>query len=79
MFSQTVVAKLVNINGSISEKYDIIRRSLENSLKTGNAVKNAIKLQNDFYFSYFRPMEHFSFEVSTNYFRGFKCTPIVFL
>ncbi|XP_065209528.1 probable methyltransferase TARBP1 [Planococcus citri] len=62
LYAQTVLAKLMSINSSISKNYDIIRRSLENSLKTGNAVKNSVKLQNDFYFSYFHPMDHFSLE-----------------
>jgi hypothetical protein len=50
----------------VAEKYAIVESSLQTSVEHGNAVKNAQKLQEDFYFSAFHPVEHYTLEVIGN-------------
>jgi hypothetical protein len=44
----------------VAEKYAIVESSLQTSVEHGNAVKNAQKLQEDFYFIAFHPVEHYT-------------------
>jgi hypothetical protein len=50
----------------VAEKYAIVEASLKTSMEQGNAVKNTQKLQEDFYFSAFHPVEHYSLEVTSS-------------
>ena len=50
----------------VAEKYAIMGSSLQTNMEHGNAVKNAQKLQEDFYFSAFHPVEHYTLEVIGN-------------
>jgi len=44
----------------VAEKYAIAESSLQTSVEHGNTVKNAQKLQEDFYFIAFHPVEHYT-------------------
>lgn len=48
----------------VAEKYAMVESILQTSMEHGNAVKNAQKLQQDFYFSAFHPVEHYTLEVT---------------
>lgn len=47
---------------SIVQKYDLVRKSLSQSIERGNAIKNCTKIQEDFYFTAFDPIEHYSLD-----------------
>lgn len=58
-----MLVKLINQDNETKNNYEMLENCLNSSLKRGNAVKNAIKLQEDFYFSLFHPMNHYSLQV----------------
>lgn len=47
----------------ITEGYRKLYVSLTKSLKLGNLMKNSIKLQDDFYFTVFDPIDDYSLQV----------------
>lgn len=47
----------------VVNKYSPLVAGLKTSLELGNGVKNALRLQDDFYFSCFKPIAHFTLEV----------------
>lgn len=60
---KVVLQKLWPLNDTVADKFKVIRCSLSRSLNQGNAVRNADKLKNDFYFTTFHPVQHYSFQV----------------
>lgn len=52
-----------SLDSTVAMKYEAIQKSLTKSLSQGNAVRNAEKLKNDFYFTVFHPIHNFSLEV----------------
>ncbi|XP_023705380.1 probable methyltransferase TARBP1 isoform X3 [Cryptotermes secundus] len=67
LYAQTALLKLFALcklqhHDQIAEKYAIVESSLQASMAHGNTVKNAQKLQEDFYFSAFHPVEHYTLE-----------------
>ncbi|XP_021924824.1 probable methyltransferase TARBP1 isoform X2 [Zootermopsis nevadensis] len=67
LYAQTTLQKLIALCKAqrldrVSTEYYIVELSLQASVKHGNAVKNVHKLQEDFYFSAFHPVEHYTLE-----------------
>ncbi|KAJ9574306.1 hypothetical protein L9F63_026047, partial [Diploptera punctata] len=68
LYAQTTVQKLFALCKQrdnlkhLSKKYAVMENCLKISVKHGNSVKNAQKLQEDFYFSSFHPVAHYSIE-----------------
>lgn len=60
-----MLVKLINMSDALKRNYEVVEDSLNNCLRRGNAVKNSIKLQQDFYFCSFHPIDHFSLLVSS--------------
>nr|CAD7574392.1 unnamed protein product [Timema californicum] len=56
--------KLCEVKGynQLIEKYQAVQTSLNVSLQQSNALKNVAKLTEDFYFSVFHPVQHFSLQ-----------------
>nr|CAD7425322.1 unnamed protein product [Timema monikensis] len=56
--------KLCEVKGynQLIEKYKVVQTSLNVSLQQSNALKNVAKLTEDFYFSVFHPVQHFSLQ-----------------
>lgn len=46
----------------VVSKYEIVSSCLIRSIESGNAVKNCNKLHEDFYFTVFHPLEHYSIQ-----------------
>ncbi|KAF4524335.1 hypothetical protein B566_EDAN015888 [Ephemera danica] len=67
LYAQVALLKLWEVGLSkdlkeFTERLQPLRTALETSLKQGSAVKNAIRLQDDFFFGVFHPLQHFSLE-----------------
>lgn len=62
-YFQVVLQKMWSLDSTVAKKYEAIQKSLTKSLSQGNAVRNAEKLKNDFYFTVFHPIRNFSLEV----------------
>ena len=73
-YFQTTVQKLLQLCrqhdylNQVTEKYAVIEGCLKTCMEHGNSVKNSQKLQDDFYFSCFHPVNHYSFEVISTLF-----------
>ncbi|XP_054262718.1 probable methyltransferase TARBP1 [Macrosteles quadrilineatus] len=62
LYAQVVLDKLWPLDAGVTAKYEVVRFSLTKSLKQGNTLRNAEKLKNDFYFTMFHPLRHFTLE-----------------
>ncbi|KAG8041708.1 hypothetical protein G9C98_007012, partial [Cotesia typhae] len=61
LYCQTVLAKLFEMISSSSYcNYDILKKSINESLLRGNMYKNSMKLCEDFYFTKFDPIKNFT-------------------
>ncbi|KAH0539284.1 uncharacterized protein LOC123259258 [Cotesia glomerata] len=61
LYCQTVLAKLFEMIPSSSVcNYDILKKSIDESLLRGNMYKNSMKLCEDFYFTKFNPVKNFT-------------------
>jgi hypothetical protein len=47
----------------VVNSFRILKQSIESSVEQSSGVKNAIRLQEDFFFSVFDPVGHLSLEV----------------